>query len=46
MTHASISPEMRKRLGITDNLIRVSVGLEAAEDLVEDFNQALNSIKE
>lgn len=46
MTHASISPEMRKKLGITDNLIRVSVGLEAAEDLVEDFNQALNSIKE
>ncbi|KAK7603442.1 hypothetical protein V9T40_003441 [Parthenolecanium corni] len=46
MTHASVPAEVRKELGITDNLIRVSVGLEAAEDLVEDFNQALNSIKE
>lgn len=43
MTHASISPEERKVLGITDSLIRISVGLEDADDLIEDLNQALKS---
>lgn len=46
MTHAAIRPEMRKQLGITDSMFRISVGLEAAEDLIGDLNQALNSIKE
>ena len=41
MTHASIPPDRRKELGITDGLIRVSVGLEDAEDLIEDLEQAL-----
>jgi cystathionine beta-lyase/cystathionine gamma-synthase len=36
-----MSPEDRRRLGITDSLIRVSVGIEATEDLIEDFDQAL-----
>ena len=39
-----LKEEDRKELGITDNLIRVSVGLEDPEDLIEDFDQALRSI--
>lgn len=41
MSHAAIPKEERERLGITDNLIRVSLGLEDIEDLIEDFNNAL-----
>jgi len=44
MTHASIPPEIRKHVGITDGLVRLSVGIEDAEDLVEDLNQALKGI--
>ncbi|HEY8417402.1 MAG TPA: bifunctional cystathionine gamma-lyase/homocysteine desulfhydrase [Limnochordales bacterium] len=40
MTHASIPPERRAQLGITDSLVRVSVGIEDAEDLIEDLAQA------
>jgi len=36
-----MSSEDRKRLGITDSLIRVSVGIEATDELIEDFDQAL-----
>lgn len=41
MTHASIPLERRVELGITDGLIRISVGLEDVEDLIEDLEQAL-----
>lgn len=41
MTHASIPADRRKELGITDGLIRVSVGIEDARDLIEDLEQAL-----
>jgi cystathionine gamma-lyase len=41
MTHASVSPELRKELGITDSLIRLSVGIEETKDLVDDIAQAL-----
>jgi cystathionine beta-lyase/cystathionine gamma-synthase len=41
MSHASIPPAERERLGITDTLIRISVGLEDPEDLIADFDQAL-----
>ncbi|KGX88701.1 bifunctional cystathionine gamma-lyase/homocysteine desulfhydrase [Pontibacillus marinus] len=41
MTHASIPKERRAELGITDGLVRVSIGLEDIEDLKEDFAQAL-----
>ena len=41
MTHASIPAETRKKLGITDNLIRLSVGIEAIEDLKADLDNAL-----
>jgi cystathionine beta-lyase/cystathionine gamma-synthase len=44
MTHASVLPETRTRLGITDGLVRISVGLEDTEDLLEDLDQALNKI--
>jgi cystathionine beta-lyase/cystathionine gamma-synthase len=40
-SHSGMSPEDRKRLGITDSLIRVSVGIEATEEIIEDFDQAL-----
>jgi cystathionine gamma-lyase len=42
MTHASIPKEDRERVGVTDTLIRLSVGVEDIEDLIEDLNQALN----
>ncbi|MCC3648906.1 MULTISPECIES: bifunctional cystathionine gamma-lyase/homocysteine desulfhydrase [Bacillaceae] len=41
MTHASIPGERRLELGITDGLVRISVGLEDAEDLIEDLQSAL-----
>jgi len=41
MTHASIPKEIRSELGITDNLIRLSVGIESIDDLLEDLEQAL-----
>jgi cystathionine beta-lyase len=41
MSHASIPPAERERLGITDSLIRISAGLEDPEDLIEDFEEAL-----
>ena len=44
MTHAAISPEERARVGITDGLVRLSVGLEDAEDLIEDLAQALDRV--
>jgi cystathionine beta-lyase/cystathionine gamma-synthase len=40
-SHSGMSPEDRRRVGITDGLIRVSVGIEATEELIEDFEQAL-----
>jgi cystathionine beta-lyase/cystathionine gamma-synthase len=41
MTHASVPPEMRERMGITDGLVRLSVGIEDIDDLLEDLEQAL-----
>jgi cystathionine beta-lyase/cystathionine gamma-synthase len=41
MTHASVPPEAQLEMGITPDLVRVSVGLEAAEDLIADLEQAL-----
>lgn len=41
MTHASVPAETRARLGISDGLIRLSVGVEAIEDLIQDLEQAL-----
>lgn len=43
MTHASIEPAKRKEIGIEDGLIRLSVGLEAPEDLIADLEQAFRA---
>lgn len=44
MTHASVLPETRERLGITDGLVRISVGLEDTEDLIADLDNALSRL--
>jgi cystathionine beta-lyase/cystathionine gamma-synthase len=44
MTHASVPAEARERLGITDGLIRISVGIEDDEDLIADLDAALSAI--
>ncbi|MDP4199112.1 MAG: PLP-dependent aspartate aminotransferase family protein [Bacteroidota bacterium] len=44
MTHGSVPPEQRKRLGITDGLVRLSVGVEDVEDLLEDIERGLNAL--
>lgn len=44
MTHASVPPEQREKLRITDNLIRLSVGLEDVKSLILDLEQALKAI--
>lgn len=44
MSHASIPEENRKKLGILDNLIRLSVGIEEVDDLIGDIRQALANI--
>jgi cystathionine gamma-synthase len=44
MTHASMTPEARLRAGITDGVIRLSIGIEAPEDLVADLDQALATL--
>ncbi len=41
MTHAAVPPEKRQKLGITDGLVRVSVGIEDIEDIIEDLDNAL-----
>jgi cystathionine beta-lyase/cystathionine gamma-synthase len=42
MTHASVPDETRQKLGITDGLVRISVGIEDVEDIIQDLDQALN----
>ncbi|XP_026321859.1 cystathionine gamma-lyase-like [Hyposmocoma kahamanoa] len=44
MTHASVSAEQRAELGITDSLVRLSVGLEDTDDLLEDLKQAFKAV--
>jgi cystathionine beta-lyase/cystathionine gamma-synthase len=44
MTHASMPPEIRERVGITDGLVRLSVGIEDVEDIIADLDQALPHI--
>ena len=40
MTHASIPPEVREEIGISDGLVRLSVGIESLEDLIQDLDKA------
>jgi cystathionine beta-lyase/cystathionine gamma-synthase len=44
MTHASVDPDKRERLGITDGLVRISVGIEDTDDIILDLDQALKKI--
>ena len=44
MTHASMTPEARRRAGITDSVIRLSIGIEDPEDLVADLDEALRTL--
>ena len=44
MTHASIPQDIREKIGVSDGLIRLSVGIESIDDLIEVLNIALNSI--
>jgi len=41
MTHASVPPEQRKAVGLTDGLVRISVGLEDVEDIIDDLGGAM-----
>ena len=44
MTHLSVPPERKAALGITDNLVRISIGVEDPDDLIADFDQALKAV--
>ncbi len=44
MTHASVSPEARRAVGLADGLVRLSVGVEDTDDLIADLSQALDSV--
>jgi cystathionine beta-lyase/cystathionine gamma-synthase len=44
MTHAALGEKGRREIGITDGLVRISVGIENAEDIVDDLDQALAAI--
>jgi len=44
MTHASIPPERRAELGLTDGMVRISVGIEDVEDLLADLDQSLAAV--
>jgi cystathionine beta-lyase/cystathionine gamma-synthase len=44
MTHASVPPEERQQIGVTDGLVRISVGIEDVEDIIADLKQALGGL--
>ena len=44
MTHLSVPDERKAALGITDNLVRISIGVEDPDDLIADFANALNAV--
>ncbi|MFQ5890131.1 MAG: cystathionine gamma-synthase [Gemmatimonadota bacterium] len=46
MTHASVPPERRERMGLTDGLVRLSIGIEDADDLIADLERALAAMEE
>jgi cystathionine gamma-lyase len=45
MTHASVPPEMRAKLGISDNMVRLSIGIEEIEDIISDLTAGLDAIQ-
>jgi cystathionine beta-lyase/cystathionine gamma-synthase len=44
MTHASVPKEQREKLGVTDSLVRLSVGVEDVRDLIDDLKNALEAV--
>ena len=46
MTHASVPPQRRQELGIADSLVRLSVGVEAVDDILQDLGNALEYVDE
>jgi cystathionine beta-lyase/cystathionine gamma-synthase len=44
MTHASVPEDHRNEIGVTDDLVRISVGIEDCDDLLEDLAQALDRV--
>jgi methionine-gamma-lyase len=44
MTHAGVDAQLKEKIGITPSLIRLSVGVERAEDLIDDLRQALEKV--
>ena len=46
MTHASIPYEIRQKVGITDELIRLSIGIENIDDILADISQAIKESEE
>ena len=44
MTHASIPADVRQKIGITDGLVRISVGIEDCQDLIDDLAAALEKV--
>jgi len=44
MTHASVPPEQRAKIGLTDGLVRISAGIEDPQDLIDDIDQALRQL--
>ncbi len=44
-SHCDVPPEIRERLGVTDRLIRMSIGIEAPEDIIADLDQAIESVQ-
>jgi cystathionine gamma-lyase/cystathionine beta-lyase/cystathionine gamma-lyase/homocysteine desulfhydrase len=44
MTHAALGDKGRKQIGITDGLVRISVGIENVEDIIADLDQALAAV--
>src|ERR1044072_2184951 len=46
MTHASVPPALREKMGLTDSLVRLSVGIEDVDDLIADLEQAMDGRKD
>ncbi len=44
MTHAAVGEKGRREIGITDGMVRISVGIENVEDIIDDLNEALGAI--
>jgi cystathionine beta-lyase/cystathionine gamma-synthase len=44
MTHAALGEKGRRQIGITDGMVRISVGIENVEDIIDDLDQALATI--